>query len=286
LDTVLGSGYNGQVFLATDKSTGGKVAVKPFKLLGIEAHQRRELKTEAEIFLCLDHPHVARLKDIYQEETTLFFVMECLEGGELFDQVTKRKIFTDKDAARTAYEMLLAIGYLHAKDIVHRDIKLENFMYGTKDGQLKLIDFGFSRAHKPDNKKLRMVAGTSAYMAPEVLDGSYDRKCDLWSLGVVMFVLLVGHYPFDPHDPNLQANIKSCAYTLPPAESDPAKHGLSELLTTCWDDSTDARPAMKDILVSLKAYHLAAFMITVEQSISKNATDVTQVAGSPVCVIA
>eukprot|EP00441_Pelagodinium_beii_P001597 CAMPEP_0197687124 /NCGR_PEP_ID=MMETSP1338-20131121/103548_1 /TAXON_ID=43686 ORGANISM="Pelagodinium beii, Strain RCC1491" /NCGR_SAMPLE_ID=MMETSP1338 /ASSEMBLY_ACC=CAM_ASM_000754 /LENGTH=543 /DNA_ID=CAMNT_0043269173 /DNA_START=50 /DNA_END=1677 /DNA_ORIENTATION=- len=223
-ETVLGSGYNGQVFLATSKSTGEKVAVKPFKLLGIEPHQRRELKSEAEIFLCMDHPHVARLKDIFQEETTLFFVMECLEGGELFELVSKRRNFSEKDAAMIAYQMLLSISYLHANDFVHRDIKLENFMYDKKDaGHLKLIDFGFSRAHRPTNKRLSLVAGTEAYMAPEVLEGSYDRKCDMWSFGVVMYVLLMSKYPFDPKDPKMKEQIKAGAYELPDSKGHSAE---------------------------------------------------------------
>lgn len=194
----LGTGYNGSVYLATNKSTGEKCAVKPFKLTGITPRQRRELKTECEVFLGMDHPHVARLSDVYQDETDLFFVMECLEGGELFDRIQKLRRFTEIDAASTLWQMLLVVNYLHGRNIMHRDLKPENFLYDKKGSDhLKLIDFGFSRAHRPDSSKMRVVCGTTPYMAPEVIQGSYDIKGDLWSIGVITYILNVGTMPFE-----------------------------------------------------------------------------------------
>merc|ERR1719478_674662 len=119
-----------------------------------------------------------------------------MEGGELFHRVTKRRHFTEKDAAEAAFQMLLAVNYIHTHGIVHRDIKLENFLYEKPDSNhLKLIDFGFSKIWEP-NTKMALSCGTLAYVAPEVLDKSYTSKCDLWSLGVVIFILLVGYMPF------------------------------------------------------------------------------------------
>jgi calcium-dependent protein kinase len=119
-----------------------------------------------------------------------------MEGGELFHRVTEKKRFSEKDAAEAAYQMLLAVNYIHSHGIVHRDIKLENFLYEKKDSNhLKLIDFGFSKIWEP-NTKMALSCGTLAYVAPEVLDKSYTNKCDLWSLGVVIFILLVGYMPF------------------------------------------------------------------------------------------
>eukprot|EP00931_Biecheleriopsis_adriatica_P085757 TRINITY_DN60563_c0_g1_i1.p1 TRINITY_DN60563_c0_g1~~TRINITY_DN60563_c0_g1_i1.p1 ORF type:complete len:569 (+),score=125.75 TRINITY_DN60563_c0_g1_i1:94-1707(+) len=229
--TELGSGYNGAVHLGKSIATGEKVAVKPFKLFGLKAHQRRELRQEAEIFLSMDHPHVARLKDVYQEETNLFFVMECLDGGELFDRISQKKRFSEKDAADAAYQMLLAVNYLHtSKGIIHRDIKPENFLYDAKgSNHLKLIDFGFSKAHKPENKRLSFTCGTTNYMAPEVLTGSYDFKCDMWSFGVIMYILLLGSMPFkDSSEERLKEKIKACQFDMPAATSDENPGGISQ----------------------------------------------------------
>jgi len=197
LDTkVLGSGYNGSVNLARDKRTQTNYAVKAFKLHGVNSEKKEELETECEIFLSMDHPHVARLTDVYESEDTLHLVMECMEGGELFHRVTEKRRFSEKDAAEAAHQMLLAVNYIHTHKIVHRDIKLENFLYEKKDtNHLKLIDFGFSKIWEP-NTKMALSCGTLAYVAPEVLDKSYTSKCDLWSLGVVIFILLVGYMPF------------------------------------------------------------------------------------------
>lgn len=222
-ETELGSGYNGSVYLATNKSTGEKCAVKPFKLRGVNMRQRREIKSEAEVFLGMDHPHVARLSDVYQDETDLFFVMENLEGGELFDRIQKFKRFTDIDAASTVWQMLLVVNYLHGRNIIHRDLKPENFLYDKKGSDhMKLIDFGFSRAHKQDTSKLRLVCGTTPYMAPEVIQGSYDKRGDLWSIGVITYILLVGKWPFEAaSDQELKAKICQGVFDWPQQDAQP-----------------------------------------------------------------
>lgn len=193
---ALGTGYNGQVLLARRKGSNQPVAVKAFKLNGISREKKAELVSEAEIFLSMDHPHVGRLLDCYESEDILSLVMECLEGGELFDRVSERKAFKEQDAANAAKQMLLAVNYIHSHGIVHRDIKLENFLYEAKDTDfLKLIDFGFSKVWSK-NTKMEVSCGTLSYVAPEVLAKSYDSQCDMWSFGVVVFILLVGYMPF------------------------------------------------------------------------------------------
>jgi len=201
-ETVLGSGFSGSVFLATSKrQPKSRFAVKSIKLYSKET--RKTLAAEVEVFLSVDHPHVCRLFDVYEDVDHLDLVMECLEGGELLERVNRGR-FAEKDAADAAYQMLLAIRYLHSLGIVHRDIKLENFLYDEKgSNHLKLIDFGFSKAWDPEKKKMKMSCGTICYVAPEVLLQSYTNMCDLWSLGVVVFLLLVGYQPF-PMQPNLE----------------------------------------------------------------------------------
>lgn len=217
LPQVLGTGYNGEVKLARCRHTGAKFAVKAFKLRGVSKEKRQELESEAEIFLAMDHPHVASLTDVYESEEQLYLVMECMQGGELFDRVVQRKRFTEKDAAKAIYQMLLAVNYIHSHDIVHRDIKLENFLYEAKDSDhLKLIDFGFSKIWQP-NTTMAVSCGTLAYVAPEVLDKSYTSQCDLWSLGVVAFVLLFGYMPFSGAESKQIRDIKDGNFTKKPA---------------------------------------------------------------------
>mmetsp|Transcript_117150 Transcript_117150/g.233434 ORF Transcript_117150/g.233434 Transcript_117150/m.233434 type:complete len:528 (-) Transcript_117150:144-1727(-) len=211
---VLGSGYNGSVHLATSKITKQKYAVKGFKLHGVSRAKRQELETECEIFLGMDHPHVARLVDVFQSEDMLMLVMECMTGGELFKRVTARKRFAEKDAADATWQMLLAISYVHSHGVVHRDIKLENFLYDTPDSDhLKLIDFGFSKLWEP-NTKMALSCGTLAYVAPEVLEKSYTSQCDLWSLGVVVFIVLFGYMPFYGSESHQVDSIRKGKYNM------------------------------------------------------------------------
>jgi len=211
---VLGSGYNGQVHMATSKQNKQQYAVKGFKLHGVSKDKKEELETECEIFLGMDHPHVARLVDVYEDQEQLSLVMECMTGGELFKRVSEKKRFSEKDGADTAWQMLLALNYIHSHDVVHRDIKLENFLYDTPDSNhLKLIDFGFSKVWAP-NTKMALSCGTLAYVAPEVLGKNYTSQCDLWSLGVTVFIVLFGYMPFSGSEDRQVRAIKEGRYTV------------------------------------------------------------------------
>jgi len=209
----LGTGHNGSVYLATSKTSSEKFAVKPYKLFRISKAQRRELLNEVEVTLAMDHPHVARLRDVYEDEEYLQMVTEYLGGGELFDRITKVQRFGENDARKATHQILLAVNYVHKKDIVHRDIKLENFMYDSKAYEhLKLIDFGFSRF--THNKRMKLGCGTLAYMAPEVLGESYTMKCDIWSVGVVVFILLMGYMPFSGDNEEVHDAIVKGKYNI------------------------------------------------------------------------
>lgn len=213
-DVVLGEGYSGPVRLARSRQTDAKYAVKSFKTHGVPKERKEELISETEIFLSMDHPHVARLVDAFETSQVLYLVMECLEGGELYDRVIERKMFTEHDAAIAVRQMLIAVIYIHSRGVVHRDLKLENFLYESRDSDhLKLIDFGFSNICEP-NTKMAMCCGTLSYVAPEVLMKSYTSQCDLWSLGVITFILLVGHMPFSGPECAQVLAIKKGAYSF------------------------------------------------------------------------
>eukprot|EP00429_Kryptoperidinium_foliaceum_P015693 CAMPEP_0176037684 /NCGR_PEP_ID=MMETSP0120_2-20121206/18670_1 /TAXON_ID=160619 /ORGANISM="Kryptoperidinium foliaceum, Strain CCMP 1326" /LENGTH=613 /DNA_ID=CAMNT_0017371073 /DNA_START=121 /DNA_END=1960 /DNA_ORIENTATION=+ len=229
---VLGSGYNGVVRMATGKHAKKrqKYAVKAFKLASIPKETKAQLESEVEIFLCMDHPHITRLYDVYESDDVLYLVMECCEGGELFDRVTELKRFSERDAADAMWQMLLAINYLHTHGIVHRDLKLENFLYdGKGSSHLKLIDFGFSKMWDP-NIKMHISCGTLAYVAPEVLRKSYTSQCDMWSLGVIAFIIISGYMPFSGSEANQTKNISEGTYKMKPERWDSVSNNAKEFV--------------------------------------------------------
>lgn len=227
---VLGAGYTGNVYKARGKHNGRMFAVKGFRLSGATPDKKAELKAEAEIFLQMDHPHIARLVAVYEFKKQLLLVMECMEGGELFERLVSQKRFSEATAAHSVWQMLLAVNYIHSHGVVHRDIKLENFLYETKEGDhLKLIDFGFSKIWSP-NTKMRASCGTLAYVAPEVLSQNYTSKCDLWSLGVVTFILLLGHMPFDGSEEVQMKNIREGNYKKKPGSWNKLSHNARDFI--------------------------------------------------------
>lgn len=234
-NVVLGKGYSGEVVMA--KQDGPRelnVAVKVLKTDHIAASQLEQLKAEVENFLRMDHPHITRLYDVYESKDSLALVMECMDGGELFDRVSEKKRFTEEEASGALWQMLLALNYIHSHGIVHRDIKLENFLYDSPGSKtLKLIDFGFSKM-VDQRETMNASLGTIAYVAPEVIKHSYTSQCDLWSLGVIGFILLSGYMPFGGTHQNQVRSILSGQFKLKPERwtnvSEDAKGFVQQLL--------------------------------------------------------
>lgn len=208
---VVGTGMNGPVRLATGKGDGRKHAVKSFRKTGLSSRKRKELKSEAEIYLSLDHPHVARLEMVYETDRDLHLVMEYMSGGELYDRLAKQRQYTEEAAADACHQMLLAVAYLHAHHIAHRDLKLENFLYeAPNSNHLKIIDFGFAKFWDV-HTTMSQACGSIHYVAPEVLRHSYTGKADMWSLGVIAWMLLTGSPPFNGSEDVVLHKIKNCS---------------------------------------------------------------------------
>ena len=146
--------------------------------------------------ISLDHPHIIRFIDVYEDSHFLYVIMEKCPGGEVFEKLVKLRRFTESDVIDFCKQMFSAIEYIHSLNIIHRDIKAENFLYAN-DGSVKLIDFGLAVRLGGDNEILKEVVGSAHYIAPEMLDRRYSKPVDIWSAGVLIFLMLHGRYPFD-----------------------------------------------------------------------------------------
>ncbi|EED96640.1 predicted protein, partial [Thalassiosira pseudonana CCMP1335] len=151
-----------------------------------------EMRQEIHTMSKLNHPNICRLIEAYERRRHIYLVMEFCKGGNLASRMPMK----EKEAAAVCKKILSAVEYLHGKGLAHRDIKLENIMFDGK-GEIKLIDFGLATAYlNEDYKHMTDKVGTLYSMAPQVLAGDYDERCDLWSVGVVAYLLLSGNQPF------------------------------------------------------------------------------------------
>ncbi|XP_038072890.1 calcium/calmodulin-dependent protein kinase type IV-like [Patiria miniata] len=190
----LGRGATSVVLRCTQVGTDKAHAVKVIK----KTVDQKVVKTETDILLKLQHPNIIRLKEIFETDEKLFLVLELVTGGELFDRIVTQGYYSEKDAASVVRQLCSAVQYLHEHGIVHRDLKPENLLYAdsTENAALKLADFGLAKMLYKD-VQMQTVCGTPGYCAPEVLFGKpYTPKVDMWSVGVITYILLCGFEPF------------------------------------------------------------------------------------------
>eukprot|EP00455_Lapot_gusevi_P013836 TRINITY_DN1682_c0_g1_i1.p1 TRINITY_DN1682_c0_g1~~TRINITY_DN1682_c0_g1_i1.p1 ORF type:complete len:491 (-),score=204.28 TRINITY_DN1682_c0_g1_i1:224-1696(-) len=198
-------GQFGVARLATHKRSGDQRAVKIISKARFVASKQKHiyfegLRTEIEIMRRISEiapANIIRFYEHFEDELNLYLVMELCTGGELFDRIQEKGTYSEKDAQEVLAQMVEAVRTLHSLDIAHCDIKPDNFLFGNRDphAPLKMIDFGHSHKVGP-REYLRTLCGTPYYVAPEVLRGRYNKACDMWSVGVVMFVMLFGYPPF------------------------------------------------------------------------------------------
>ena len=218
----LGTGTHTMVRKCADRATGERFAVKTVRKS--RSKELRSMKQEAKVLSRLDHPFILKIKDVCQDSKDYHLVFEMCKGGEVFYLVsheTERNKTLDEDiAAKIVYQVVQAIDYCHSNDCLHRDIKLESILLykGRNDPfkEIRLIDFGLAVKHTADDPPLTDYVGSPYDVAPEVLDNSYDRACDIWSLGVMTYALLCGDAPFagdSRHE--LFNNIRRAPLTFP-----------------------------------------------------------------------
>ncbi|XP_077458504.1 MAP kinase-activated protein kinase 3 [Stigmatopora argus] len=240
---VLGLGINGKVLQCFNKKTGQRCALK---ILYDSPKARREVELH---WAVSGGPHIVGILNLYENmyhgKKCLLIIMECMEGGELFTRIQARgdQAFTEKEASGIMRDIGTAIEFLHSINIAHRDIKPENLLYTSKhsNGILKLTDFGFAKETTQHNP-LQTPCYTPYYVAPEVLGPEkYDKSCDMWSLGVIMYILLCGFPPFYSNtgqaiSPGMKKRIRMGQYEFPnPEWADVSQEGkglIHQLLKT------------------------------------------------------
>jgi len=193
----LGEGSYGTVCKGSNKSTKKICAVKSIAKAQMKNLSR--FKQEIAIMKMMDHPNIIKLFETFEDHRNIYLVMELCTGGELFDRIIEQGHFSESKAAILMKQIVMAIFYMHEQHVCHRDLKPENFLFMTKESidktPLKIIDFGLSRTFQI-GQVLTTKAGTPYYVAPQVLAGKYDQLSDLWSVGVIMYVMLCGYPPF------------------------------------------------------------------------------------------
>ena len=235
---LLGSGAFGEVWLVHHKDLDRDFAMKIIKKRKNKSNEEKEILNEIEILKKLDHPKILKIIDFYSKVKKYYIITEYCPEGELFNEIIKVGRFDEGQTAFIINQILKAISYCHRNHIIHRDIKPENIMITKREKngclQVKLIDFGTAKIFERGQAENRYV-GSSYYMAPEVLKRKYDEKCDLWSIGVIFYILLTGRPPFDGNDDEeILKNVEKGVYdktSYPfPSLSNLAKDLINKLL--------------------------------------------------------
>jgi len=248
----LGKGAFSVVKLAINKKTGEKVAVKVIDKTQASAESdEKRLKTEVAILKQVKHPNIVCLKDLYETPQNLYLIMELVTGGELFDKIVEKGQYTEKEAATTVKKVLSSVDYLHSVNIAHRDLKPENLLLrGDDETDVMLSDFGLSKIINQDTM-METACGTPYYVAPEVLSAQgYDKEVDLWSIGVITYLLLCGFPPFYGETlPEVFEQIMKADYDFPDPYwtdiSKDAKDFISKLLVVDSKKRLTAKQAMQ-----------------------------------------
>ena len=199
----------------------------------VEDEVKQKVLAEARILRTVSHPNIVSFVDIFETDAELFLVMELVEGGDLFDRLARGPM-AEPDARAVMHQLLQAIKHLHARHIVHRDLKPENILLARHDAAgrslptIKIADFGLAKLVGVGGQAAATFCGTPQYFAPEVLESrnrrkGYDTACDLWSIGVLMYILLSGKPPF--FDDGEEAAQQQQQPPLPPPDQAPPSHG-------------------------------------------------------------
>jgi len=235
LKGVLGKGNYSVVKEAVNRETGQHAAVKCIDKKELTQEDEDALEIETGILKEVDHPNIIQMYDFFEEERMYYIVTELMTGGELFDRIVEKEYYSERDAQKVVRTVADTLHYCHLKGFVHRDLKPENILLSSKndDASIKIADFGFAKRMADG---LSTACGTPGYVAPEIINGTeYGEAVDIWSLGVITYILLCGYPPF--HDDN-----QSMLFRL-------IRAGKFEFDSPYWDEvSNEAKDLIKKML--------------------------------------
>ena len=215
----LGEGSYATVYEVKNAYTGASCAMKIIKKkFSCSKKEEDEILNEINILRTMDHPNILKIFEFYSNEREYSIVTELCSMGELFDEIINNGPFDEKKSAYILYQILSAVNYCHKMNIIHRDLKPENILLVDKDKEgfitVKVCDFGTSKIFETGSVE-QIVIGSSYYIAPEVLKKNYNEKCDVWSCGVIMYILLSQRPPFGgKDDKEIMGNVKTGIYDL------------------------------------------------------------------------
>ena len=249
----IGSGAFAEVWICTHKRSGEIRAVKILLKAGISDQdiKNRTVFMEVEILKTLDHPNVVKVYEYFEDDQQYYIVMEYCDGGDVFDKIESAGPLTERYAAKIMKFLLSGLCYLHSKQVVHRDIKPENLLMinsnNYTDMSIKIIDFNI--ATKKEGTKLKGVSGTTDYIAPEVFRGVYDEKCDIWSSGVILYIMMSRNLPF-PSENDEVAEKAICAgkFSFPPDLFRNISQDCKNFITKLMTKNPCARPSAREAL--------------------------------------
>jgi calcium-dependent protein kinase len=201
----IGTGAFGTVKKCTVKNGEKVLAMKTINKAAIQ--DTKVFTNEVEINAALDHPNICKLYEVFEDSRCVYLCLELCHGGEMFDKIIAQGFFPEPDASHCILQIMRAVAYMHSNSIAHRDLKPENFMLVEKQqdkdpvskNTIKVIDFGIAKRYTVKGGQtvpMRTKAGTAYYVSPEVQAGNYTEKCDVWSCGVILYILLSGQPPF------------------------------------------------------------------------------------------
>jgi serine/threonine protein kinase len=251
----LGLGAFAKVFLGEHRASGASYAIKKIERSKMLWGNRDALEDEINNLIAVrDGPNIVQLYEVYEEKAHCFLILELMRGGELFDVILDRKIFSETEARSITRCVLSGLEYMHASRIAHRDLKPENLLLALPNNTstIKIADFGFAKRVITDNG-CRTLCGTPGYLAPEILERwpAYDTKCDLWGVGVILFLLLGGYLPFeDEEEDKVFEKTRNGQYFFHPSYwktvSKQAKNFVTKVLTINPKKRYSAAEALKD----------------------------------------
>ena len=238
----LGQGSYGKVKKVLHKQ------LNEYRAMKIVNKKLASSSNEIEILRKISHPNIVNIFEIFEDKKKYYIMSEFCDGGELFSAIAEKGFFTELEANKLIKQILQTVNYLHSNNIVHRDLKPENIMLMANGKDLKVIDFG-TAVELPKKKKLTKFIGTAYYIAPEVIQQNYDEKCDIWSCGIILYILLCGYPPFNgPSNNDIYSAIQHSKLLFKKENwQDVSKEAIS-LIKKMLDKNPKKRPSAEDCL--------------------------------------